>query len=341
MYERDFQEITDAVSGLLGAPATLEDRDFRLVAFAAHTGDLDPVRAGSILRRGSEPRVRAWFESFGITRARGPVRTPADPAMGTLERLCLPARHRGVVYGYLWLLDGGAIALDDPRLAEAMGLAAEAGVKLASSPSRALEGLLSSSPEERGAAESLLAGHPLAGTAYAAVYAPGAQIPAGVLGTGDVLLVRAADARDLAGRLGVPAGVGGPRRGLGRARASLEEARFAHRFARTVAGPVAAWADLGPYRMLTALPEPDPAVAPLLDPAHAALRRTAEVYLDEAGNAQRTAAALTIHRQTLYYRLGRVEALTGLDLDSGEDRLLLHLSLKAARLRGPQDPQDR
>jgi len=73
-------------------------------------------------------------------------------------------------------------------------------------------------------------------------------------------------------------------------------------------------------------------VGRLLEPAHAELARTAEVYLDHAGQAARTAAALGIHRQTLYYRLSRVEELTGLDLTSGEDRLLLHMALKSARL---------
>ncbi|MQT00454.1 helix-turn-helix domain-containing protein, partial [Streptomyces jumonjinensis] len=54
--------------------------------------------------------------------------------------------------------------------------------------------------------------------------------------------------------------------------------------------------------------------------------------LDCAGQAGRTASALGVHRQTLYYRLSRVEQLTGLDLADGEDRLLLHMALKAARL---------
>nr|WP_086773530.1 helix-turn-helix domain-containing protein [Streptomyces bobili] len=57
-----------------------------------------------------------------------------------------------------------------------------------------------------------------------------------------------------------------------------------------------------------------------------------ERYLDRAGQAGRVAAELGIHRQTLYYRLSRVEQLTGLDLDEGEDRLLLHMALKARRL---------
>ncbi|WP_344331445.1 helix-turn-helix domain-containing protein, partial [Streptomyces globosus] len=101
-------------------------------------------------------------------------------------------------------------------------------------------------------------------------------------------------------------------------------------------GPVARWSSIGPYRMLSALasaaPADDPAARPLLGPAQRELARTAEVFLDCAGQAGRAAAALGIHRQTLYYRLARVEQLTGLDLDEGEDRLLLHMALKAARL---------
>ncbi|MYT20145.1 PucR family transcriptional regulator, partial [Streptomyces sp. SID7760] len=103
-------------------------------------------------------------------------------------------------------------------------------------------------------------------------------------------------------------------------------------------GPVARWSAIGPYRMLAALaaagPAGDPATRVLLEPAHRELARTAELFLDCAGQAGRAAAALGIHRQTLYYRLARVEQLTGLDLDEGEDRLLLHMALKAARLYG-------
>jgi DNA-binding PucR family transcriptional regulator len=93
---------------------------------------------------------------------------------------------------------------------------------------------------------------------------------------------------------------------------------------------VAHWAELGAWRAVTELPGPDPVVLPLL--SDRVLAETAEVFLDCAGSASRAAAALQIHRQTLYYRLSRVAALTGLDLADGEARLLLHTSLKAARL---------
>jgi DNA-binding PucR family transcriptional regulator len=80
---------------------------------------------------------------------------------------------------------------------------------------------------------------------------------------------------------------------------------------------------------------PDPAVAPLL--ADPLLTETAEVWLDCAGSPQRAATRLCIHRQTLYYRLGRIAALTGLDLADGADRLLLHLGVRAARLAAAPD----
>jgi hypothetical protein len=94
--------------------------------------------------------------------------------------------------------------------------------------------------------------------------------------------------------------------------------------------PVAHWGDLGGWRPITQLPGPDPVVVRLLgDPV---LTRTAEVFLDCAGRASVAARELSVHRQTLYYRLARIQSLTGLDLADGEHRLLLHTAVKAARL---------
>ena len=62
----DLQEMVDEVSRLLAAPATLEDADFTLLAFCAHSvdptdapdGGMDAVRTRSILTRGSPPATR-------------------------------------------------------------------------------------------------------------------------------------------------------------------------------------------------------------------------------------------------------------------------------------------
>ncbi|WP_249400163.1 PucR family transcriptional regulator [Streptomyces argyrophylli] len=419
-FKADYQELVDELSELLGVPATLENRDFELIAFGAYDSEdeldptaLDPVRTRSILTRRSTAAVRAWFEGFGITRATGPVRIPPSPEAGVYRgRICLPVRHRGVVLGYVWLLDSDP-GPTDAQLAAALRVAGRIGALLADEAeagaglSRELRAVLTA---ERGwqrdmaVAELRTALGPRADGPHTLVCvapwpsadpddAPAARtiphatalctLPWGASGQSLALLVRlrtaessapalAAAARllkDADGARGAPggaargagarvaaavaagfaagaraaqatgcaAGVGEPRTGLtelgtiwqeasAAARAALAEPRF---------GPVAEWARIGAYRLLTALPPEaahDRVVGPLLSPAHRELARTAEVYLDCAGQAGRTAAELGIHRQTLYYRLSRVEQLTGLDLDDGEDRLLLHMALKRARL---------
>jgi DNA-binding PucR family transcriptional regulator len=144
------------------------------------------------------------------------------------------------------------------------------------------------------------------------------------------------------------AGIGGSIEGLVHARQSWLQARIAARVAASRVGtgdaaqsnqtvsaqPVLEWPELGVHRLLgagtdAALRESmlTPGVARLLTEGSAELVHTAKVYLDEAGSAQRTAQALGIHRQTLYHRLERIERLSGLRLDSGQDRLQLHLAL--------------
>ncbi|WP_246203600.1 PucR family transcriptional regulator [Streptomyces tailanensis] len=382
----DYQELVDEISGLLGAPATLENRDFELIVFGAYDSEgaldpsaLDPVRARSILTRRSTTAVREWFEGFGITRATGPVRIPPTPAAGVLRgRICLPVRHRGVALGYVWLLDGDP-GPTDAQLSAAMTVASRIGALLADEAqagadlTRELRAVLTA---ERGWERDMAVAelrtalgprgdgvhtvvcvapwpstHPEDAPSFRTV--PGATalctVPWSAAGQTLALLVRlrsadvpapalAAAAR-LLERAGAhaAAGVAGPRTGLSDLGTAWREASAAARavLAEPRLGPVAEWRSIGPYRLLTALPPEapqDPAVRTLLSPAHRELAHTAEVFLDCAGQAGRTAAELGIHRQTLYYRLSRVEKLTGLDLDDGEDRLLLHMALKGARL---------
>ncbi|MFD6763080.1 PucR family transcriptional regulator [Streptomyces roseolus] len=367
----DYQDLVDEISALLGAPATLENRDFGLIAFGAHDSDddsaMDPVRTRSILTRRSTPAVRAWFEGFGITRAEGPVRIPASPDAGVFrDRICLPVRHRGVVLGYVWLLDAEPGPTRE-RLAAAVEVAARIGGLLADEEragadlsrefaaaltagrgwqsEMAVAALRAAMGPSADGVHAVVCVTPWQGDAPSVRAVPGAAAVAALPDAASLaLLVRLRTAEDLsparsaAERLrgGAPAGIATPRRRLTELPAAWREASTAARAATAQPrlGPVAQWAGIGPYRLLAALyhPEVDPVVAPLLAPAHAELARTAEAYLDHAGQAGRTAAALGIHRQTLYYRLSRVEQLTGLDLDDGEDRLLLHMSLKSARL---------
>jgi DNA-binding PucR family transcriptional regulator len=64
------------------------------------------------------------------------------------------------------------------------------------------------------------------------------------------------------------------------------------------------------------------------------LLETVETYLDLAGSAVEASRALRLHRTSLYYRLQRAAEVTGMSLRDGDSRLVLHLSLKLARLHG-------
>jgi carbohydrate diacid regulator len=63
------------------------------------------------------------------------------------------------------------------------------------------------------------------------------------------------------------------------------------------------------------------------DRSGATLRRTLDAWFACHESAAATAAALHIHRNTLDYRLRRIEALTGLDLGRSDDRLLLYVGV--------------
>ncbi len=352
------QETVDEIAARLGASATLEDRSFQLLAYAAQSGDIDMVRQESILRRRATPEVRAYFEGYGIAAARGPVHIPADAELGVLARVCVPLRYRDVTYGYLWLLDDGT--LDGDALASVAGLVTRVAAMLAQDARRRqdlgrnLRELFSSDAEERSWALSQLdlAG-PVAAIAVRSSPAQAAALwtlPRGVLADPDLLiqgeplvalLAPAGQAPELAGKVqdmyGTAVGVGDARAEPAQAWRSWREAVRALRVAGRVPGyaPVAAWSDLGVYRLLTRLSPADlrelaGETARLTEDPE--LARTVEGYLDRAGHVQESAAALGVHRQTLYYRLGKAERLTGRDLADGEDRLLIHLGLKAARL---------
>ncbi|OLL71761.1 regulatory protein [Pseudonocardia sp. Ae168_Ps1] len=59
------------------------------------------------------------------------------------------------------------------------------------------------------------------------------------------------------------------------------------------------------------------------------LAETLATFLDESGSWSRTAARLHLHVNTVRYRIGRVEELTGRDLGSFSDRVDLYLALRS------------
>ncbi|MFL4473953.1 PucR family transcriptional regulator [Paeniglutamicibacter sp. MACA_103] len=61
---------------------------------------------------------------------------------------------------------------------------------------------------------------------------------------------------------------------------------------------------------------------------------TLEAFLENAGDIQRTAQVLKVHRSTIYYRLDRLTEVAGVDLRLGRVQRDLHLGLRLARLAG-------
>jgi purine catabolism regulator len=107
---------------------------------------------------------------------------------------------------------------------------------------------------------------------------------------------------------------------------------------RRLFGPDSATAfkNLGLYRLLYAL-QPLPELRTFHDDALARLgakdRRgvlleTLGAYLATNGSPTDAADRLHLHRNTVLYRLGRIEDLLGVDLRNAEVRLALHLALK-------------
>jgi len=122
--------------------------------------------------------------------------------------------------------------------------------------------------------------------------------------------------------------------------ASYREAQFVASLASSALGnpavPVLHFDSLGVYRMLSSVTDPagieafmNQQLGPLIEydgQHHASLVLTLARYFDSGCNYDEAAAALSIHRSTLKYRLKRIRDLLGRDPNDGSARLDLHLA---------------
>lgn len=100
------------------------------------------------------------------------------------------------------------------------------------------------------------------------------------------------------------------------------------------------FSDLGIHRALFALQGHDEMITPALqriidyDAAHdAALLETLDAYLAGMGRLRYAAEALGVHRNTLEYRVHRIEEIAGIRLDDRDTRLSLELGMRLLELR--------
>ncbi|HYZ82674.1 MAG TPA: helix-turn-helix domain-containing protein, partial [Solirubrobacteraceae bacterium] len=155
-------------------------------------------------------------------------------------------------------------------------------------------------------------------------------------------------ARELGQSHGAVVGVSELRETSADAPGAFREARDAATIAHALLrdGGAIAYSQVGAYRYLVQIGTDDAprdrmraAVDRLIDydrRRRTALLDTLERYLSERRSVIESARALYIHPNTLRQRLGRIEELTGLDLDE-DDLLSLELAIKLARLHGRPD----
>ncbi|WP_170225272.1 PucR family transcriptional regulator [Nocardioides albertanoniae] len=129
--------------------------------------------------------------------------------------------------------------------------------------------------------------------------------------------------------------------GLGALAGALEEARFAHRVARSGGGAVtlSSSEEVTSHVLLLATVPDDirrtyaqRVLGPVIDHDQRTgsdLVSTLDQFLSSAGSWTRTAETLHLHVNSVRYRISRVEELTGRDLTTMEDRVDVFLALRS------------
>lgn len=140
-------------------------------------------------------------------------------------------------------------------------------------------------------------------------------------------------------------GISGPADALANWPAAYEEALQAMQLGQRLklTKQIVDFQSLGIYRLLYDLEElqsvrkfTDEIIRPLADydeQNRGSLVKTVDAYFTHHGNISQTAEALFVHRNTLLYRMERIQELTNLQLDQANMRLALHLALRLWQLR--------
>lgn len=141
----------------------------------------------------------------------------------------------------------------------------------------------------------------------------------------------------------VAIGLGQPARDIAGWRASYRDAVQALDLARRLQTDQPLYiGDLGVYQLILSLSDRekllafcDKTLGALLEydlRQHADLVKTLEAFFACHGNLSQTAEMLIVHRNTLLYRMNRINEIAEIDLNRPETRLALHLALTIRRL---------
>jgi hypothetical protein len=328
------QAEVEELGAALGHPVLIEDARHQPLWWSVQGDEVDGTRLRTILQRECGPAAIAVVARLGLARAVGPVRTPAAPEAEMLPRWCVPLRSGRDLLGYLWVLDGeGTVTETDlPKLVACAEVAtsylAQDQLTDAERARRrdALLARLAEGPDED-AARELVALEVLRPDVKVSVQAPAAS-DGWLFGSVSVHIGPVATPTS-----GAPLPLLDLRTALHRADVTRRALLAGAQLTRPT------WDALGSWHLVVSAP-PALTVANVHPGADVLARlprpdllHTARVVLDLGGDVSQAAAELHIHRTTLYYRLDRIEALTGVNLRTGPGREDLHLALRLAAFR--------
>jgi hypothetical protein len=334
------QLAVDRLGAALGKAVLVEDAQHQPLWWSRQ-GTIDPTRMRTILQREVHPAATAVVARLGLARATGPVRVAAVPEAEMLARWCVPLRAGRDLLGYLWVLDpdGSVTEADLPALVECAELAAATVAQQrltgeARDHRRAALLAQLAAGEDLDAARELIRLEELDPAATVVVCAPPT---AGGWGLPGGLRVHLVGPRRIEATSGPPVPLAQLAIAVARTRAVLRALRAGALLSRP------SWDALGGWHLIVHAPdslavaEVHPGAQALAAPGRADLLLTARALLDAGGDVARTAERLHIHRTTLYYRIERIEAVTGVNLKTGADRDDLHLALRLWAYRNAAD----
>ena len=333
----EVQAAVDRLGASLGRAVLVEDVHHHPLWWSAQ-GEVDGTRLRTILQRQPAPAAAAVVVRLGLARADGPVRVPAVPEAEMLPRWCVPLRVGRDLFGYLWLLDPDE-TVSEADLPEIVACAALAATTLAE------ERVTGAKREHRRAA---LLARLAVGPDPSAVRE---LIRLEELDPGVTVVVQLPERRGgwplsdgMSVHVGATSGTSGGPVQLGQLHVAVHRARVTAQVLR--AGAILdrpGWDALGSWHLVATAPDElavgdiHPAAELLASQVRPDLMITARALLDHAGDVAQAAEELHIHRTTLYYRIERIEALTGVNLKAGPGRDDLHMALRLAAFRAAGD----
>ncbi len=125
------QDISDDLTARLGAATGVSDLQFDTLAAGPHPLDVDWMRRDSLLGRVAPNISRSYYAARGVVpSATGPVLTEEDLDRRIASRWIIPARWRGMTFGYVWVINAREHPVPEESIEEITPICAQIGEHL-------------------------------------------------------------------------------------------------------------------------------------------------------------------------------------------------------------------